>query len=243
MRSIAVLLFVALMADGAGYNADPMHPAHGSLIPRRLLIPGGPYHGSEVFARGGERWLALLRTRAGAYRTAMVTLRLVPAMDPVGGYDDENKLTARIVKTVEPGDVVFLLKGFAVLAGRPVPSALEGRFPLKDLDVTVRFAGRETVLSIRPNGKVDELPGNEKVAIHQVNLKISDNHYVPLPLVVTDYNRVHILWAGDLDGDNRLDFLFEDSGYNFSSQRLFLSSVAQPGEHLKEVAQFYSTGC
>lgn len=81
------------------------------------------------------------------------------------------------------------------------------------------------------------------MALYQVNIR--DGHVrIPLPLVVSTYNGVRLLWAGDLDGDRKLDFLFEDSGYNWASHRLFLSSLAKPGgPPVAEAAQFRITGC
>jgi len=96
---------------------------------------------------------------------------------------------------------------------------------------------------LEPNGKVDQAPGDQRVELFQVNVK-HGTAWIPLPLVATENdNAVELRWAGDLDGDGKVDLLFEDRGYNWSSLRLFLSTAAKPGQILGEVAQFYQTGC
>jgi hypothetical protein len=54
----------------------------------------------------------------------------------------------------------------------------------------------------------------------------------------------HLLWAGDADRDGKLDLYFNlSSHFNTTERRLFLSSQANPGELVKEVAKFVTQGC
>lgn len=58
------------------------------------------------------------------------------------------------------------------------------------------------------------------------------------------YPRWQLLWAGDLDGDRRLDLLIDLTWhYNLSQRMLFLSSVAAPGRLLRKVGLFETIGC
>lgn len=60
-----------------------------------------------------------------------------------------------------------------------------------------------------------------------------------------DSNPFALVWAGDLDGDNKMDFLI-DASYHYNhimNLQLFLSSYAEEGEWVKRVATFTSTGC
>jgi len=53
-----------------------------------------------------------------------------------------------------------------------------------------------------------------------------------------------LLWAGDLDGDGRLDLLLDVSDhYNVQAFKLFLSSGAAADRLLGEGASFVSVGC
>jgi hypothetical protein len=53
-----------------------------------------------------------------------------------------------------------------------------------------------------------------------------------------------IKWAGDLDGDGKLDFYIQLSPhYNAAIMKVFLSSGAENGKLVKEAAEFTTTGC
>ena len=238
---VAATLFLTLTAWSAGYDADPMHVAPTSPIRSRLLVPTHAAHGSEVTARNGEPWLALTRT-PGGYKTEMVNLRITAVPDP--SADGANDRTGKRVGLQQSANPVFLLIGYAHLRNRSIPTSFDGNFKLvPHLPVSFHFAGRTVELQLQPNGKVDQAPGDERVELFQVNVK-RGAAWIPLPIVATEnYNAVELMWAGDLDGDGKVDFLFEDRGYNWSSLRLFLSTAAKFGQVVGEVAQFYQTGC
>ena len=54
-----------------------------------------------------------------------------------------------------------------------------------------------------------------------------------------------LLWAGDLDGDNRLDLVINATPHYAvsSAPTLFLSSMAKDGNLVQKVAIFIATGC
>jgi len=53
-----------------------------------------------------------------------------------------------------------------------------------------------------------------------------------------------LCWVGDLDKDGKLDFLFNLNGhYNSTCHRLFLSSQAEKGEIVRDVAEMCQQGC
>jgi hypothetical protein len=53
----------------------------------------------------------------------------------------------------------------------------------------------------------------------------------------------YLLWAGDIDGDGKIDLYLSLGGFNLEERRLFLSSQAPPGQLVKGVAKFTITGC
>jgi len=171
----------------------------------------------------------------------MVSLRVSAVPDPV--LDGENQRTGKSVGIAEQGQPVFLLKGYDYLAGRSIRTVLDGEFSLAaNSESSIYFAGKKIELHVLPSGRFNEFPPRTQVSIFQVNIKQGEQ-MTPMPLVVTDYNHVKLLWAGDLDGDGKIDFLFSDSGDNWGSTRLFLSSAAKSGEFVAEVGQFFNTGC
>jgi len=55
---------------------------------------------------------------------------------------------------------------------------------------------------------------------------------------------IDILWLGDIDGDDKLDFLIDSSRhYNGTYLQLFLSSFAKEDRIVELVAELASVGC
>ena len=53
-----------------------------------------------------------------------------------------------------------------------------------------------------------------------------------------------LLWAGDLDGDGRLDLVLDESDhYNVTETTLYLSSTAAPGALVGRAGRHRTTGC
>lgn len=240
---IAGLMMFSSQSPADGYYNRPMHVPEGSPIRRRLIEPGGPYKGREVVGEDGQQWLGLMRTASG-YRLARVTLRIAAVIHETEGYAG-GPPTGKLVMIAEPGDPLFLLRGFAELAGRTVPTVFDGKEELSlENGFKARLGSQEIELTVASSGRFEPglTPQDPKVQIFQVNIR-RGRVLTPLPLVVTESNGVYLRWAGDLDGDGRVDYLFQDGGYNWESLRLFLSSAAKPGQVVAEVAQFYHTGC
>jgi hypothetical protein len=54
----------------------------------------------------------------------------------------------------------------------------------------------------------------------------------------------NFIWVGDLDGGGKLGFYADlIDFYNISAKRLFLSSQAEKGKLIKQVAVFFTSGC
>lgn len=242
---LIVGLAMSVQAPAETYHNKPIHVPEDSPIRRRLLEPGGPYKGREVNGRNGEKWLGLVRTAAG-YRLEWVTLRVITVRH---GTEDMSEAaeywTGKMLTIAERFEALFLMRGFERLAGRSVYTVFDGRLSLRpQSDLALHFGNTKLKLTVASAGRFEPGPNPQdpKVEIFQVHIHRGES-LVPLPLVVTESNWATLRWAGDLDGDGRADYLFEDGGGNWTSLRLFLSSAAKPGQVVAEVAQFYHTGC
>lgn len=61
---------------------------------------------------------------------------------------------------------------------------------------------------------------------------------------VADSSFPSLLWAGDLDGDGKLDLIMDTTdNYNVRNVTLFLSTKAKPGKLVEKVVSHESTGC
>lgn len=206
-----------------------------------VLLTTGSFHGNEVQARSGEQWLGLLPESSGfAWKPVTLTTRRV--IDP---FVDEAGKETGIEVSVADDDPVFLIKGAAGLLGNKVSTVLhdpEGlSFAEKD---PLEFAlpghapYRISVVHGQPGS---DSPGKasllilESGGLRQVLYEWTDGFID---------QHCELLWAGDLDGDGRLDLFLNLSGhYNVMERTLFLSSGRSEGDLVKRIAVFRTVGC
>ena len=128
-RFLTILFFLAIIPlTGAEYSAAPAADVDGVQ-----LLMTGDFHGDEVTARSGERWLALTTGAKGA-RLVQVTLKVEVVFDPI--VDREGQKSGKRVSTDPPLNVLFLVRGDALLKPGPIKTLLPGKICLdlkKDL--------------------------------------------------------------------------------------------------------------
>lgn len=203
------------------------------------LITTGIFHAGEVKVRNGERWLALVPSSAGfSWRTVNISVRYV--VDPVGDslVKDAPDVSVRGV------DPLFLLKGADYLAGKAVRTAL---FSPDGLSVPDKGALNLTCASC---GGVYTLrlsaPRAEEFGVaHKSQLLLELNGVAEIlyewPEGLVD-QACELVWAGDLDGDGKMDFFFDlNATYNSLERTLFMSSKSR--RLVEKVAVLSITGC
>lgn len=231
-----VWLLIGLLSAGLGSPA--------------LLLPG-TFHGDEVEALSGEPWWAL--EVSGREATLVpARLRIEQVRDEV--LDAPGQESGKQVSSTV-GDALVLLRGeglrggtVTMAKGDPTTDQPQPRHDLRLGATTYRIRTRCT-----PSGKVQEqeqarfaceirLEAGER---HQVLVRMGGYSGTPdgTALLGDDANP-HLIFAGDLDRDGRLDLVFDVTDhYNVSRPTLFLSSQAGDGELVHQVAQFESVGC
>lgn len=211
----------------------------------QLALPGESFHGDEVPARDGERWLALV-VADGKARLQPVTLEVAAVNDPVlDGPDDKTGrsvaapgLDARVflrgMAALEPGDVAVAAADTAALTvGEPLELRLGET--MQRLVATCAEAGAargvECTITLEGGGAPQTL--FTTYGVRQEDGRLGFGDAVP-----------SLLFAGDMDRDGRVDLLLDTTDhYNLSRPTLFLSSAAKPGQQVAEVAQQQITGC
>jgi hypothetical protein len=219
-----------------------------------LVETGDGFHGDEVKAKDGERWLGLYVTGSGSSLiTSKVTVERV--VDPIVD-EDESQMTGKSVSVDHPVEPVFLVKGAAMLKPGPVTTVYRGSREEEhwlingnDLDsrktLRMMLGAREYQLKVL--GRKGRSIENQDVEF--LNLKLAlvfgrQTQILYSPEATSETIPWSLLWAGDADGDGKLDLYVEVSWhYNVSETRLFLSSQAKPGQLIKEVARFTTIGC
>ena len=106
--------------------------------------------------------------------------------------------------------------------------------------VSLKFLGREyrfNLIHRGPNNPANTAADNRKVFVeHQGRKTLLKDWNLDSG---ADDNHERIVWAGDLDRDDRLDLIIVFTTYASSTTCLFLSSTAGPGEVLSQVGCHY----
>ncbi len=132
---------------------------------------------------------------------------------------------------------------------RPFPSAavpvLEEPWPIRSGRLALSLGGRDYALGVVEGPEVGRDYQGAPYRVRRV--LVLDHGGVRQSVAdVTDRDAGHpaVLWAGDLDGDGRLDLVLDESDhYNVTVTALFLSSEAAPGALVRRVARHETTGC
>jgi hypothetical protein len=218
------------------------------------LVETGGFHGSEVRARTGETWLGLYVSEG---RSALVpsVVKVTPGHDPV--TDEPGQMTGKDVYVNRKPDPVFLIRGADALKPGPVLTSRAGETTLtKESDVHLQLAGEEYGLRVSTKDRrtvwTAEFLDDAKLVlskggVSQVIYELRAEGDLPETLGegdLTETNEWKLLWAGDLDGDRRLDLYVQVSWhYNIVQHKLFLSSRAGANRLVREVAEFRISGC
>ncbi|HEX8495216.1 MAG TPA: hypothetical protein VF658_20565 [Pyrinomonadaceae bacterium] len=219
----------------------PESPPHSARV-----LETGEFHGDEVKARTGERWLGLYLTNKGSFLIdSILTVAIVK--DEMVDSDDSHAKTGKRVSVNHQPIPILLVKGAKGLQPGPVSTVFNGtlhlpttmavEFPLGgsvySLDVVTKDTSREPYISFSDAKLVLTKDDETKQVLYDLGGKggPAEAYW-------------QLLWAGDMDGDNKLDLYVQVSyHYNVSLKKLFLSSQAKKGKLVREVGEFHTVGC
>ena len=229
--------------------------ASAAASPGYGLQPPGSFHEGEAVARHGERWLALRMRPGGA---ELLTTRIAVKRVHDALLDGEGEATGEAVSAIGLEDVTMLLRGPGlkpgdVVVAETVAAGGDGDAPNHRLRLGQRqyrlgthcvavaandSAGQSTyACTIELN---DGTHRQSLVALSGYRSKATDDPRIQLG----DDASPHLVFAGDLDRDGRLDLIFDTTDhYNLSRPVLFLSSAAGKGELVRAVATHDAVGC
>jgi hypothetical protein len=240
-RSICMLLVGVVLIYGFAVRGSM--PDGMAASGRVRLLETGQFHGDEVDARSGERWLGLYASRA---QSALVVsrLRVVRVHDPI--VDDRPSVkTGKEVRVARRPEPLLLVQNAPGLRAGRVTTVFVGRRSLRNRsDISLKLAGTGYRLKVVSKGtSKDGISNDAKLVISR-----GSSRQVLYSLVGKESDLLDgewkLLWAGDLDHDNRLDlYVTVTDHYNVSERKLFLSSEAQRGRLVREVAEFVMVGC
>ena len=221
------------------YNQSAASPVKSEI----QLLQVGAFHGDEVSAKSGEVWLGLYSTPAGhALIPSRITVETV--YDPF--VDNAGDQTGKVVSVEEQTPPLFLIKGLRTSERESIKTLSDGQTilsPGKSLNLGLDDEN-ESYLTVYGEGDVGP---NGFTSLENYSIELSSGQLSQELLAYRSTNGAipTLLWAGDLDGDNKLDLVINATPhYTVSSAPiLFLSSMAKDGSLVQKVAIFIATGC
>jgi hypothetical protein len=211
------------------------------------LQPPGTFHQGEAVARHGERWLAL-RVQADDARLDTTRLRVNTVFDEL--LDAEGQATGSEVGS-DKTDVVTYLRGTGLHAGPVARARSEDTAGDSGLVAqTLTLGDKAYRLATRCEAAVPEGGFMCDIALiegerSQTLVRMTAQQMQGRPgLMLGDDASPHLIFAGDLDRDGKLDLVFDTTDhYNLSRPVLFLSGAAEGDELLHAVAEHSAVGC
>ena len=238
VTTIALLLLFSMISSS-------VRPSSATVTcpPEATLLEVGEFHGDEVSAETGEQWLGLHVSEKGSLLINH-TITVESVHDPI--IDEGDQKTGKKVSIDLPIDPIFLVNSNWVLQSGPVKTVFDGDGePLQS--ITPRTLKVDTaeyeIKIIGDEGEkcwTDGLPKNAKLILtHGTSSQV----LYTLEECGNDPGW-SLIWAGDLDKDGKLDlYVTVNQHYNIVERKLFLSSQADEGQLVAEVAELVTTGC
>jgi hypothetical protein len=211
------------------------------------LIETGELFDTELKIKDGERWLGLYVTDGGS---SLIESKITtkPIFDP----EDKKQMIGKNIGVDNPVKPVFLVKGATMLKPGPAPTIYQGgeakehelvntenlasrksrQLKLGDQDYQLKVLMRKarTIETLSPD-------------CVELKLALVFGKQTQILSIAEDVDPVNsprtwkLLWAGDVDGDGKLDLYVDLSTDGIGEEKkLFLSSQAKPGQLVKEVA-------
>lgn len=220
------------------------------------IQPPGSFHGDEVVARDGERWLVLWQCAdAPVARLAWARLRVAAVHDPLLDADGGPK-TGREVSVPVPADgsedPLLFLRGGGLQAGALKVAEVENTGGDGLPAMRLRFGARTLAIETR----CAPAPREAGSAELRCRIELRDGGARQIlferagmqgpggPIFADGDAVTRLIFAGDLDRDGRLDLILDTTDhYNLRRPTVFLSGGAGEGRLLRAVAEHTATGC
>lgn len=218
-----------------------------SLLKTKILNIG-VFHGDEVDPKlEKETWFGLFKSNDN-YTLKLANLSIKRANDPIFD-DDETGQSGWEVSSSVKDSCVILIEKFTYLAERNVPSIKipesidpGDRFSFEFSDVTYELSAVGEKKKESPDSEYEVL-SNYKLYL-TVKIEGKTSKILLVEKKNFDDQTIKIIFAGDIDGDSKLDLIIDTSRhYNASSPTLYLSKEANKEEVVKPVGVFTTVGC
>lgn len=215
------------------------HINAGDQTEQILMV--GIFHGDEVSAVDGEEW-DVLYSRDGSFFLEKAQIKIELVEDVI--IDNKGEKTGKKVSVDIEGEPVLLLKNISNITPGEVSTSINSKIYFFENDsIKAETAYDDYLIGMNIiDSKADLFisDGTVNQTLKEFTAYLTGDSYY----MFGDEAMPSLIWAGDLDGDNKLDLLLDMTDhYNVSEVSLFLSSHASKGKLAKKVAVFRTAGC
>lgn len=220
------ILFVLLSACCSTFaqQASKRPATNLPARPELDLLQLGVFNQGEAEVSSGGGWIGLVPSRDGfawaSYRIKAEKLS-----------DSQGRKRAIQITLETPGEAepLFLLRGLAQLATKPVHTCFDrsenGSF-LEQNPILLTCEAKAYSVGVLNSKLLQFTHGGKTQTLFTWKTGLSDQ-------------RGELVWAGDLDGDGKLDLVIDHSNQaDTSDLTLYLSSWAAPGQLVGKAAHF-----
>lgn len=214
----------------------------------QLAIPG--FHAGADSVQVGRDWWGVFR-RDGGFVLQPTAVTAEAVRNPL--FDEETEKTAVMIGISQESRPAFLFRGLGGIQAGPLESCAVDReapqlYPGQELELKLGKRQRQERVRLVVSGSV-ELPSGTaypRVAAYQLHLikgfgSIVSQTIADLP-GVSRGSWPGLVWAGDLDGDGKLDLLLDLRKNDLTTElALYLSSAAKEGDLVGLVAKWRAT--
>ncbi|MCL9806673.1 hypothetical protein NAT51_14145 [Flavobacterium amniphilum] len=213
-----------------------------------LLLAGGVFHDDEVKEGSDTKsWMGIFETKNG-FLLAETKITMAHAHDAILDETEDDK-TGWEIDTTLKDTCLYLIEKIPSLTERKIKTVKvpETILPKKKFKFT--FSGNQYTLSAEGTmKKQDEESDYEVLTDYRLYLTANINGKDHTALLVAqdifDDQMIKILFAGDIDGDGKLDLIIDTSyHYNMGRPTLYLSKPADDNQIIKPVGMFTFVGC
>ena len=244
--TILALLVVASVSINEGNAGNAGNRTNG-CPPEARILEVGEFHGDEVKAQTGEKWLGL-HISGGESMLLNYQLSVEAVHDQIVDEPDQpDQKTGKKVSVDLPLEPIFLVDADWIRPG-PVQTLFKGNYE-KSLErgstITLNLVDASYELKVISTEEGDKCPN--AALPKNAMLVLASEGYTQVLYTLDECGNDpgwFLIWAGDLDGDGKLDlYLSVNQHYNVAEKKLFLSSQAGKKRLVEEVAEFVTSGC
>ncbi len=232
------------------FNEEPGNPTDEPEICRT-----GCHHATEVNINLSKAWFGIYQiSGSGEYELKKIHPRIRPCHDPVFDNEEDSLSGREVFIEGNPETPVLLLGGLALQEGKLETSFINNPRCLYPGDY-VRFNMNNKEYALMATGTVVFDTAKNRLVPYIKDYKVSlveSMYNQPVvqeiisldQLYASDEVQPAVFYAGDIDRDGKPDLLYDlSTHYNMSNITLFLSTKAETGKLVKQVASWTTTGC